>query len=86
MDKGRNSVTLLPSQNKTQNKIGIMISGRPPVSRFDIVLLSDESLSDPLSLLLPVHSPSDHRYSCRSYFRQSHNVQPGQREEAAGSL
>ena len=85
MDKGRNSVTLLPSQNNAPI-VDIMISGRPPVSRFDIVLLSDETLSDPLSLLLPVHSPSDHRYSCGSYFRQSHNVQPGQREEAAGSL
>ena len=85
MDKGRNCVTLLPSQNKAP-LVDIMISGRPPVSRFDIVLLSDETLSDPLSLLLPAHSHSDHRYSCRSYFRQSHNVQPGQREEAAGSL
>ena len=85
MDKGRNCVTLLPSQNKAP-PVDIMISGRPPVSRFDIVLLSDETLSDPLSLLLPLHSPSDHRYSCGSYFRQSHNVQPGRREEAAGSL
>ena len=61
MDKGRNSVvTLLPSQNKA-SLVDIRISGRPPVSRFDIVLLSDETLSDPLSLLLPVHSHSDHR-------------------------